>query len=507
MPVVAWNNLVVAVTSGDEGVRCELRDGRILSLEPEWQRQIAVTDRLYVPDHMMVVDRATALYLERNGRLDLAQIPTIAARPSQQNWRGEGFVILDAAAGAQHGIEKVLVTSWQIRDYFFAPDRSVTWTGQPSWFALFGVRETSTPAEIRLAYRLRTLERNTGESESTRISQAQLARGLQILLDPTLREEYRALLQNPDHPVAFPPWTLGCLLAVGEQKGTLFIVHRLLRFQPQTEERTVRLALRRLRFEGSEAVYRDARQRLLIRLDSLLLPMPWTEEWNIWAHLALGSTTVQATFWQQTRFRRHGTGFEPTTWAQPFPSTLKVENAAAVAPRFEAARVFWHRFHPHADQVALLRAHLEQEPMEAEHAVQWCLSSGIRPPVEARWINWEPDYEEAYYRELAARAQAIYLFRNEYLFVFGQTVIAEIPRAGRASYVFHTNTALAAFLQQYAQTSRHAIRQGTASARKVLGYAGRIPHRKDLSLWMAKMKRAVTSPILLTGDHSTIGSS
>ena len=313
MPMAAWNNLVVAVTSGEEGLRCELRDGRTLSFGPEWLRQIAVTDRLYVPDHVIAADRATALYLERNGRLDLAQIPITAARPSQQNRRGEGFVVLDTAAGGPHGMEKVLVTSRQIRDYFFAPDRSAPWTGQPDWFHLFGVRETSTPAEIRLAYRLRTLERNTGGPEFSQIGQTQLARGLQILLDPTLREEYQALLQNPEHRVAFPPWTRGCLLAAGEKKGTLFAVHRLLRFQPQAEERAVRLALRRFRFEGPEAVYRDARRRLLIRFDSSLLPMLWTGEWNIWAHLAQGSAKVQATFWQQARFRRRGTGFEPTT--------------------------------------------------------------------------------------------------------------------------------------------------------------------------------------------------
>lgn len=493
VPTTAWNNLVVAVTSGEEGLRCELRDGRILSFGPEWQRQIAITDRLYILDHVIAADRATALYLERNGRLDLAQIPTLAARPPKQNRRGEGFVILDAA-GAQHGIETVLVTSRQIRDYFFAPDRSVPWTGQPSWFALFGVRETSTPAEIRLAYRIRSLERNTGGPEFRQIGQTQLARGLQILLNPTLREEYQALLQNPEHQVAFPPWTLGCLLAAGEQKGTLFAVHRLLRFQPQTAERAVRLALRRFRFEGPEAVYRDARRRLLIRFDSSLLPMPWTGEWNTWAHLARGSTTVQATFWQQTRFRRRGTGFEPTTWAQPFPSTLAVENAAAVAPRFEAARVFWNRFHPHADLVALLRAHVEREPMEAEQAVQWCLSRGVCPPVEARWINWEPDYEESYYRELTARAQAVYLFRNEYLFVFEQTIISEIPRAGRASYIFHPSVSREVFLRNYTTTTRQVIRRKAAQAGSVLGYAGRIPHAKDLSVWLTKIERRLTFP-------------
>jgi hypothetical protein len=144
--------------------------------------------------------------------------------------------------------------------------------------------------------------------------------------------------------------------------------------------------------------------------------------------------------------------------------------------------------------VALLRAHLEQEPMEAEQAVRWCLSRGVRPPLEARWINWEPDYEESYFRELATRAKAVYLFRNEYLFVWDQTVISEIPRTGRASYLFHPHTSLEGFLRRYAQRTRQAIRTDPANSRKTLGYAGRIPHAKDLSVWMGKIDRMLTSP-------------
>ena len=46
--------------------------------------------------------------------------------------------------------------------YFFVPDRSSNWTAQPSWFDILGLREASTPAEIRLAYRVRTLELQGG---------------------------------------------------------------------------------------------------------------------------------------------------------------------------------------------------------------------------------------------------------------------------------------------------------------------------------------------------------
>lgn len=493
MSATAWNHLVVKAIPSGEGLRCELRDGRAIAFGPEWRGQISVTDRLYVAQDVTVVDRWTPLHVERGGRLDLAQIPATAAAPPKRDRHGHGFVILDASA-AQHGISRVLLTAAQIRDYFFAPDRSAPWGEQLSWFDVLGIRKNSTPAEIRLAYRVRLLELKTKGSESNRSLQAQLARGLQILLDPDLRRNYMLLLEDPDASVAFPPWTIGVVRATGQMKDGLFIVRDLLRFFPRTEERTVRLALRRFRFEGPEAIYRDLRKRLLIHFDSSLLPMQWTDEWNMWAHLALGSVTVKAIFWQQTRFRRTETRVQPRIWSQPFESTLAVQNPSSVAPRFDAARSFWEHFHPHADIVALLRARLEQEAIEAQQAAEWCQAHGVRPPVEARWINWEPDYEEAFYRPLAARARAVYLFRNEYLFVFDQTVVSEIPEAGHASYIFRPNTSLDTFLGSYTQTTRHAIRTEPKTARKRLGYAGRIPHIKDLAAWIARIEGTVSRP-------------
>ena len=492
MPATSWNDIVVAVIPSREGVRCELRDGRVIAFGPEWRGQISVTDRLYVAEDVTVADRSTPLYVERGGRLNLAQIPITAAAPPKRDRHGRGFVMLDASA-AQHGISRVLVTPAQIRDYFFAPDRSAQWAEQPSWFEVLGVRKNSTPAEIRLAYRVRLLELKTKGNQANRSLQAQLARGLEILLDPDLRQTYVLLMENPEANIAFPPWTIGVVRATGQKKGDLFLVNELVSFFPRTEERTVRLALRRFRFEGLEAVYRDARKRLLIRFDSSLLPMQWTDEWNTWAHLALGSVTLKATFWQQTRFRRTESGFQPRLWSQPFPSTLAIQNPSSVAPRFAAARAFWEHFHPYADLVALLRARLEQEAIEAQQAADWCHAHGVRPPVEARRINWEPDYEECFYRELAVRARAVYLFRNEYLFVFDRTVVSEIPRAGHASYIFHPKTSLDVFLQSYTQTTRHDIRTEVKNARKTLGYAGRIPHVKDLSVWIEKIKGSFAS--------------
>lgn len=467
-------------------MRCELRDGRCISLPARWRGQIAISERLHIDPGVNSVDRSTSLYAERQWRADLAQIPVLAASPPHQDRRGAAFVILDAAADAQNGVKHVLVESAQIRDYFFAPNRSIPWGHQASWFEILGATESSSPAKLRLAYRVQRLASVAAGTDSAAVV-AQLTRGFEILMNPELRSHYLALMRDPSFPVAFPPWTIGCLLATGESQNETFVVHRLIRFTPAMEKQTVRLALRRLRFEGSAAVYRDARRKLLLRFDAGVLPLIWNDEWSNWAHLTLGSMKITATFWQQMRFRRKGGTFEPVIWRQPLASSLSVQSPEELASRFEQARLFWQRFHPHADAVALLRARVEREPVEAGAAEQWCLAHGVPGPIDTRLINWKPDYEECYYRELASRAQRIYLFRNEYLFIVERTVITEIPRRGHASYVFRPPDSLADFLRQYARTTRHEIRRNAESARKVLGYQRRIPHLRDFAAWLCNV--------------------
>ncbi|MGH9655135.1 MAG: hypothetical protein ACRD6B_16915, partial [Bryobacteraceae bacterium] len=124
-----------------------------------------------------------------------------------------------------------------------------------------------------------------------------------------------------------------------------------------------------------------------------------------------------------------------------------------------------------------------------QDAARWCLARGMPGPVDSRLINWEPDYEERYYRELALQSQQIYLFRNEYLFVFGDAVVAEIPLAGHASYIFRPPGALAQFLRGYAQTTRREIRRDPVASRKALGYRGRLPHVQDFEAWLRALQQ------------------
>ena len=51
----AWKHLVVAAIPNTEGLRCELRDGRLIAFGPEWRGQISVLDRLYVAQDVTVL--------------------------------------------------------------------------------------------------------------------------------------------------------------------------------------------------------------------------------------------------------------------------------------------------------------------------------------------------------------------------------------------------------------------------------------------------------------------
>jgi len=228
---------------------------------------------------------------------------------------------------------------------------------------------------------------------------------LQILLDPDLHHHYHALLRDPEYPVPFPPFTVGSLLASGVQHPGSFIVDRIHRYVPTLEQRTVRVPLRALRFQGPFAVYRNSRRQLLIRLDRGVLPLAWTQDWNQWVHGTSGSIQVTAHFWQQTRFRRRGDQCERMIWQRPAVSTLAVRYPDDIADQFEQACVFWKRFGPYAEQVALLRARMEREPVEMKEARRWCEEQGPPAHIDVRFVNWHPDYQEFYFQELARRAQ------------------------------------------------------------------------------------------------------
>lgn len=63
-----------------------------------------------------------------------------------------------------------------------------------------------------------------------------------------------------------------------------------------------------------------------------------------------------------------------------------------------------------------IRTRIEREPVEPEDLR--CRSRDFHLPgdFDIAQINWRPDYDAFFYRQLSRRARRLYLFRDEYIF-------------------------------------------------------------------------------------------
>jgi len=182
---------------------------------------------------------------------------------------------------------------------------------------------SASPAELRVAYRLRTLELGTG----LRREQLTLERAFNILGQRELRARYDALLADPEAPAIFPYGGFGFLLASGERSsdGETFFVHRILAFSPEQKRRRFHLPLRVCDFYEDRALCRDVRRKLELWLDPALLHIHWDPTWNQWKHLLGTKIEVDATFFHSGKYRKRGDAWELIRWETALPSRIAVQ--------------------------------------------------------------------------------------------------------------------------------------------------------------------------------------
>lgn len=83
-----------------------------------------------------------------------------------------------------------------------------------------------------------------------------------------------------------------------------------------------------------------------------------------------------------------------------------------------------------------------------------------------------------------SRSRTWFLFRDEYLFVWENILIAEIPALGHATYVFASPVNMTAFLERYAAHGRDQIRRNTGKRATALGFVGRVVRGKRRARWL-----------------------
>jgi len=400
--------------------------------------------------------------------------------------REQGFVSAQIRAG-NLGISSVFLACEQLRDYFY---RIATTGREPVRATLYEtlhIEPSASPAEIRVAFKLRNLElKMIGAARS---EQVKLERAFNILGHPELRAHYDALLIDPEVPATFPYGGFGSLLVTGERSrdGETFFARRILAFLPEQRRRRFHLPLRSCYFYRDRAVCRDVRRHLEFWLDPVLLHVAWDPSWNRWKHLLSSKLEVDGVFVRSWKHKKRGSDWERVDWETGLPSRLSVKLPADFQQDVGSARDMYSRFGQYSRALDQIRLCLEHKAIERKELERICSELGIPGDFDIAQISWLPDYDPFFYRELSRRARRIYLFREEYIFEVEKAVVVETPQLGHATYVFAKARDMDNFLARYTKTTKTDIRRNRDNVAERLGFQGRVVHGIDPRAWLQEI--------------------
>jgi len=136
-------------------------------------------------------------------------------------------------------------------------------------------------------------------------------------------------------------------------------------------------------------------------------------------------------------------------------------------------------------------AQIEKTPVEHTTVQKWFDDLGVSTGLKPHYVNWLPDYEPYYFEQLRKRSRTWFLFQNEYLFVWPQVLIAEIPEPGHATYLFSRPAQLDEFMHSYAGIERDDVRHNRNDVATRLGFIGRVVRSRRKQRWLNDvLKRA-----------------
>jgi hypothetical protein len=492
-PPEICERLVTRLEPQGSKAKCALSDGGSLLLPIYVARFVRPGDIFCFPADLLREDESLEVYIQRpTARRDFlfAQIEYV------RHERGHGQNGPTARADLRNrtlGISSICLRCETLRDYFYVGDRQRSWNEQPSFYDLLRTESKATTAELRIAFRLRTLELRAARSSTAKIQC--LERGFNVLADSSLRESYDQVLLDAAFAVAFPYHGFGSLLVEGSRSrdGATFFASRILSFRPRQSLKTIRAPLRHFTFYKDMALFRDVRRKLEIPLDPGLLPLSWDPSWNRWKHLLGVQATVKAVFVQTGEYRHREGGWEFKIWETALPSRTEVELPDNVLDQIAKARSNYMRFGKYADALDKVRHELESMPIERDDLRRICSRLGIPADFDVSLVTWKPDYEEFYHQELCRRARHLYLFRAEYIFDLETLIVVETPQLGHATYLFSKSSTMHDFLKLYSSTTREEILQNRNNVAESLGFLSRIIHGRNPQTWLAALKAHVGS--------------
>jgi len=482
---------VVEVKPEGEKIACRFTEGGSILISKFLAAHIGPGDEIDYPLAIDSPSAGTELYVLKkhsSGRSrDLYQGPVnYVARPKLDK-RGQLYVRAVLSAG-RLGIFSIHLPCDVVRDYFYVPARGEPWGHQPNLYDVLRITPTASPAELRLAFRLRQLELRT--ASTSKRDHAALERAFNILAQPELRACYDSLLKDTSSPALFPYGGFGSILVAGDRSRDrlTFFATQILSFLPECRERRFRAPLRNFDFNNDRAIYRDVRRKLEVMLDQSAMPIAWDATWNQWKHLLGAKVELQGTFVETGKFRHRRGEWQLIKWETGLPSRIAVKVPANIAEQTETARSRYHRFGKFSDALAKIRARIEREPVEREELRNICWDLGLPGDFDIAQINWQPNYEIFFLREISKRAQRLYLFQSEYILELERCVVIETPQPGHATYLFSKCRTIEEFLAIYITCTKGQIRRNSSNSAEKLGFLGRIAHGTNPRTWLKELR-------------------
>jgi hypothetical protein len=490
LPNVCQRKVVKTNPKGTK-TECLFADGISIVLSNFLASFIRAGDELLFPLEHEAADAGTQIYIRKihpeERRWDVFQTEIGYATQPRKDKRNNLFVSAEVP-NSQLGISVINPRCEALRDYFYVANRGRGWDRQSSFYELLRVNPKVSPAELRLAFKLRTLELRTTHAPTGDLRA--LERAFNILARPELRACYDALLNDPASPALFPYGGFGSLLVAGDIScdGSTFYASRILSFFPKQNFKHFRAPLRMVDFYKDHAIYRDSRRKLEIFFDQASLPLLWDSSWNNWKHLLGAKIGLKATYIRNGKYQHRAGEWHLAQWETALPSRIEVALPANIAEQIAEARKTHHRFGQFAEALDQIRARIESAPVERADLQKLCAELGIPADFDISLITWKPDYDAFYYKQLCNRARRLYLFRSEYIFDLERATIVEMPQLGHATYLFSKPTSMSDFLAIYGSVTKDDIRRNRGNIADRLGFLGRLIHGHNPRAWSKELK-------------------
>ena len=471
---------------------CLFADGTCILVSSFLASFIRVGDELLFSVGPEAADAGTQIYIRKTNpeerRWDVFQAEIGYATQPRKDKRNNLFVSAEVP-DSQLGISAINLRCEALRDYFYVGNRRLGWDRQPSFYELLRVNPKVSPAELRLAFKLRALELRTAATSTGDLRT--LERAFNILAHPELRACYDALLSDSTSPALFPYGGFGSLLVAGNtsRNGSTFYASRILSFLPEQKFKHFLVPLRNVVFYNDHSIYTDSRRKVEVIFEEACLGLMCDSSWNQWKHLLGAKIDVKATCIQNGRYYHRDGAWKLVRWETALPSRVEATLPIDIGEHISEARQTHSRFGQFAGAFDLIRARIESAPVERAELQTLCASLGIPVDFDGAQIIWKPDYDAFYYRQLCKRARHLYLFRSEYIFDLERGVVVETPRAGHATFLFSRPASMPDFLAMYRNVTNDDIRRNRNNIGERLGFFARLSHGHNRRSWMKELRR------------------